>query len=74
MQKPDLTAGSFPRGPRTDKDGKFRIEGLPAGLTYNLAVRRGMYVLVPAGDTGKVTVKAGETKDLGDLKVKLLDE
>jgi RNA polymerase sigma factor (sigma-70 family) len=72
--KADVTAGTFPPGQRTDKDGKFRIEGLPAGLTYNLAVRRGMYVLVPAGDTGKVTVKAGETKDLGDLKVKLLDE
>jgi RNA polymerase sigma factor (sigma-70 family) len=37
-EKPDVTAGSFPRGPRTDKDGKFRIEGLAPGLKYRLGV------------------------------------
>jgi RNA polymerase sigma factor (sigma-70 family) len=73
--KPDVTAGSFPRGPRTDTDGKFRIEGLAPGLTYRVALFRGMYALVPDGEAGKgVTVKAGETKDLGELKVKLPDE
>jgi RNA polymerase sigma factor (sigma-70 family) len=70
--KPDVTAGSFPRGPRTDKDGKFRIEGLAPGLSYRLAVFRGMFFLQPEGDVGKgVTLKAGETKDLGELKVQL---
>jgi hypothetical protein len=73
--QPDVTAGSFPRGPRTDKDGKFRIEGLTAGLTYRLAVRRGMYVLTPEGDAGKgATVKGGETTDLGEVKIRLIDE
>jgi len=73
--KPDVTAGSFPRGPRTDKDGKFRIEGLAPGLKYRLVLFRGMYVLVPDGEARKgVTVKAGETKDLGEMKIKLPDE
>ncbi len=72
--KADVTAGSFPRGPRTDKDGRFRIEGLAAGLTYRLMLRRGMYVLSPEGDGKGVTLKAGETKDLGDVKIKTPDE
>jgi len=47
MPKADLNAGSFPSGPRTDKDGRFRIEGLAPGLNYRLALRRGMYLLEP---------------------------
>src|SRR5205823_5536896 len=64
--KPDVTLGSFANGLRTDKEGRFRIGGLAPGLKYRLAVRRGMFVLEPDGDVGSgVTVKAGETKDLG---------
>jgi RNA polymerase sigma factor (sigma-70 family) len=73
--KPNVTVGSFPDRPRTDKDGKFRIEGLAPGLKYRPILLRGMYALIPEGEGRKgVTVKAGETKDLGDLKVKLPDE
>jgi RNA polymerase sigma factor (sigma-70 family) len=72
--KPDLTAGTFPRGIRTDKDGKFRIEGVAPGLTYRFGLRKGFYLLSPEGDAAKgATLKAGEAKDLGDLKVKLPD-
>jgi RNA polymerase sigma factor (sigma-70 family) len=67
--KANLTLGSFPRGLRTDKEGKFRITGLAPGLKYRVAVRRGMFVLEPEGATG-VTVKAGETKDLGAVTIK----
>jgi RNA polymerase sigma factor (sigma-70 family) len=67
--KADVTLGSFPRGLRTDKEGKFRITGLAPGLKYRLAVRRGMFLLEPEGATG-VTLKAGETKDLGVVTIK----
>jgi RNA polymerase sigma factor (sigma-70 family) len=71
-EKLDVTAGSFPRGPRTDKDGRFKIEGLAPGLKYHLGLSRGMFFLRPEGDVTKgVTVKAGETNDLGELKVPL---
>jgi RNA polymerase sigma factor (sigma-70 family) len=71
----DTTAGSFPRGVRTDKDGRFRIEGLAGGLKYKLAVWRGAFVLSPDGAQAKaMTLKAGETKDLGELRVKLPGE
>jgi hypothetical protein len=69
----NLSAGSFPRTVRTDKDGKFRIEGLAAGLTYRLAIARQMFVLEPEGAKG-VALKPGETKDLGELRVKLPGE
>jgi hypothetical protein len=73
--KPDMTAGSFPHGPRTDKDGRFRVEGLAPGLNYRLALLSGMYILVPEADQGQgVTLKPGETKDLGELKVRLPDQ
>lgn len=53
-----------------DENGRFRIEGLAVGVKYNLLVKD-----EPTGRTrGQVifdaTVEAGETKDLGDLKVK----
>ena len=73
--KVDVTVGSFPRGVRTDKDGKFRVEGLAPDLTYRLALFRGMYLLMPEGEVGKgATVKAGETKDLGEVKIKPFDQ
>ena len=68
-----MTAGSFPNGLRTDKAGRFRIEGLAPGLKYRLSIFKGNYVLSPEGDAG-TTIKPGETKDLGDLVVKPFDE
>ncbi len=70
--KLDLTIGTFPRALRTDKDGKFRIENLAAGLKYRLVLHKGMDALLPDGPAGTgVTVKAGETKDLGEVTAKV---
>jgi RNA polymerase sigma factor (sigma-70 family) len=52
------------------KDGKFRIEGVIPGLTYHLGLIRGMYLHRLGGSAaGKVSVKPGESKDLGDVVV-----
>ncbi len=48
---------------RTDVDGRFRITGLLAGLTYRLGGLN-----LPAKGAGDITVRIGEVKDLGDLK------
>jgi hypothetical protein len=56
-------------GLRTDKEGKFRLEGLTSGLKYSLAVVRVANVL-----EGRVfqdlTVKPGQIRDLGDVRAK----
>jgi hypothetical protein len=58
-------------GIQTGKGGRFRIEGLAAGLKYNLFITKGFYVRHIAGPEPKdLTIKSGETKDLGDLKIK----
>src|SRR5262249_51466543 len=68
----DTTAGSFTRYVRTDKDGRFRIEGLAPGLNYRVQIQRGMFVLSPEGKQAeRATLKPGETKDLGDLRIRL---
>src|SRR5205823_2408954 len=76
--------GVLPRDPdkgfllqpvRPDKDGKFRIEGLVPGLKYNLLIGKGTYSLQITGSAARnVTIKAGETKDLGEIQVKAGDE
>jgi RNA polymerase sigma factor (sigma-70 family) len=56
---------------QTGKDGRFRIEGLAAGLKYDLFITKGFYVRYVEGSEPKgLTIKAGETKDLGELKIK----
>lgn len=54
----------------TDPNGRFRIEGLAPGITYNLSAwdkPPGTYL---ANLISAVTVEPGQTKDLGDLTVK----
>ncbi|MHB1560734.1 MAG: sigma-70 family RNA polymerase sigma factor [Isosphaeraceae bacterium] len=53
--------------PRTDRDGRFRIEGFVPGLKYGAAVVENNVYL--GGIFKDVSVGSGETKDLGDLKV-----
>jgi hypothetical protein len=63
------------RSGTTDSDGKFRVEGLLPGLKYKVqplvpGIRQG----APADAKGPfaiqngITVKVGETKDIGDLR------
>jgi len=63
--------GSLPADVLPDKDGKFRIQGVIPGLTYNLGFIKGNYLHRLGGAAGgKLTIKPGETKDLGDVPVK----
>ena len=51
----------------TDARGRFRIDGIPAGMEFEVSLR-------PPRDGNvthhvrKLTLKAGETKDVGDLR------
>jgi RNA polymerase sigma factor (sigma-70 family) len=59
---------------RPGKDGRFRIEGLIAGLKYELAVTKSnLGQGVSGGNPKDLTFKEGETKDLGDLTVKPME-
>ena len=64
-----IADGALPNGAhQTDKDGRFRIEGLASGVKYTLDV---MHNGKPAGRVfAGLAIKAGETKDLGDTQVK----
>ncbi len=65
----------FPQGGevKTDRDGRFRVEGLTPGMKFRLSVSRDNKFL-PLADTAngmrELSVHAGENKDLGDLKTK----
>jgi hypothetical protein len=48
---------------KTDKDGRFRAEGLVPGQDYILSLPRVLRVLV------NVVVEPGKHKDLGDVKI-----
>jgi hypothetical protein len=45
-----------------DREGRFRIEGLAPGVRYTLCLGSGLTLR-------EVTVRSGETKDLGDIKI-----
>ncbi len=55
------------RSLRTDARGKFRIDGLIAGESYAGLVQRQAYVQPIFDD---LSLKGGDSKDLGDLKVR----
>src|SRR5262249_20743749 len=71
-KKGDTTKiGFLPGHVSPGKDGKFRLDGLAPGLAYNLGVAKGYYGLETEGPELKgLTIKAGKTKDLGDIRVK----
>jgi RNA polymerase sigma factor (sigma-70 family) len=50
----------------TDREGKFRIEGLVPGLKYFLNVKRGREFLPYTREN--LVVESGKARDLGDLK------
>jgi hypothetical protein len=58
---------------RTDKEGRFRVEGLLPELKHELTLADGARkkVSLTAGDQLKgLVVRAGEVKELGDIPVK----
>jgi RNA polymerase sigma factor (sigma-70 family) len=55
---------------RTDEKGRFRIEGLIPGLEFFLVPRKQGAFLETKRDLSKLSVTAGEVKDLGDIAVK----
>src|SRR5262249_36549396 len=74
MPRP-LNTGSLPDLVQVDKDGRFRVEGLVLGLNYNLQVMKGNFFPKLNVTTIKnVSVKSGETRDLGDVPVKWPDK
>ncbi len=63
-----------PRSGRPDKKGKFRIDGLAPGLKFALRVIKPPYLLKISGkDVTDLALRPGETKDLGDLRVKPME-
>jgi hypothetical protein len=62
----------------TDRQGRFRIDGLVAGLKYDLFAAEGELVIQPEVAlpyrADNLTVQSGKTRDLGHLKSKLIPE
>ena len=55
---------------RTDKDGRFRLEGGIADLKFGLGLTQGRTYLVGAPRLGPRQVASGKMLDLGDIRVK----
>jgi RNA polymerase sigma factor (sigma-70 family) len=72
MTNVTIYAGS--RGGQPDKEGKFRIDGLAAGLKFGLSVIKPPYRLEISGkDIKDLSLRPGERKDLGDVQVKPME-
>jgi RNA polymerase sigma factor (sigma-70 family) len=56
---------------RTDKDGRFRFEGIVPELKFTLGIIRGETIFLGDPPIGVKRVKSNETLDLGDVRVKL---
>jgi RNA polymerase sigma factor (sigma-70 family) len=66
-EDPTFHHNHFPGNKLTDAEGRFRIVGLVGGVRYRMDVRlKGQMFSGTAFSS--LTVKAGESKDLGDLK------
>jgi RNA polymerase sigma factor (sigma-70 family) len=68
MTKVSVYAGS--RGGEPDRAGKFRIDGLVPGQKFGLTVLKPPYRLEISGNVKDLTLRPGETKDLGDIQVR----
>jgi protocatechuate 3,4-dioxygenase beta subunit len=55
---------------RTDKDGRFRIEGIVPEVKFQLNIYQGRTFLVGEPRIGARQVKSGATLDLGDVRTK----
>jgi RNA polymerase sigma factor (sigma-70 family) len=57
--------------PRTDKDGRFRLEGLVPGQAFHIRLQRARMAVVLEGNTLENRVESGSTLKLGDLHQRL---
>jgi RNA polymerase sigma factor (sigma-70 family) len=70
---PTLLRTHFPGNVVTDAEGRFRIAGLVGGVRYRSDVRlAGKMFAATAFDN--LSLKAGEVRDLGDVKAKAMTE
>jgi hypothetical protein len=66
-----VSGGSFPGGALADKDGRFRIDGLIPGLKYQMRISHDFAGLtIASGKTKDLTVRPGQTMDLGEIQMK----
>jgi hypothetical protein len=71
----DPSRGTLPRGIRPDRDGKFEIKGLSPGLSYQLGLVNGAYLHRLDGKAAEpISIRTGETIDLGDVIVVAVGE
>ena len=68
------SARHFPERVKTDRDGRFRVEGLAAGLRYQIIEEGKPPELGVAVVGTRLSVRAGESKDLGDVKARPFGE
>jgi hypothetical protein len=57
---------------RTDKDGRFRLEGIVPGLKFGLSIRKGQTFLVGKPRVGHKQAESGQTLELGEIKTEPL--
>jgi RNA polymerase sigma factor (sigma-70 family) len=69
-----IDIGHVPRV-RAGKDGTFRLDGLSRGLKYSVSVIKdpGYALEISGKDVKELTIKPGETRDLGDIQVKPME-
>jgi hypothetical protein len=58
---------------RTDKEGRFRVEGVVPGEKFSLGIRRRGAYLDGGPRTRQLQVKAGKVLDLGDILIKPME-
>lgn len=56
--------------PRTDKEGRFRLDGIVPGLALELGFVKGRQMLVPQERREVTPPESGKTLDLGEVRVK----
>jgi RNA polymerase sigma factor (sigma-70 family) len=59
------------RQPRTDQDGRFRLDDIVPGLTWRCGCLKGRQVLEPLTKRDIQVPDAGKPLDLGDIRVRL---
>src|SRR5262249_13490568 len=81
LVKPDgepmtkATISALLRSGQSDQDGKVRIDGLVPGMKFGLGVpRESYYVEISGKNHENLSVRPGETRDLGDIQVKPMDQ